>query len=607
MVELQEVAGKVAQFPTKPGVYLMKDAAGEVIYVGKAVNLRHRVRSYFQMSAGHAPKVLRLVANVADVEFIVTSTELEALILEATLIKKHKPRYNVRLKDEKRYPFIRVSWQEDYPRLSIVRKVAEDGGCYFGPYTSTWAMRETLDMLRRIFPYRTCDDEIDGKKQRACLYYHIGRCPGPCIGAVDKESYRQSIARLCLFLEGKSTQIIKDLRKRMEQAAAELRFEEAATLRDKVAAMEAVLERQKMVSSSLRDHDIIAFARENSSALVQVFFVREGYLIGRDYFILEGTSEEADSDIITSFLQQFYSEATHIPEEIVVSHHPDEGHIIESWLRERRGRRVAIRVPRSGEKKELLQLAGENAIETLATLRAEWEADEGRAVTALEELRSALGLPLAPARIECYDISNIQGSQAVGSMVVFIKGVARKSDYRRFRIRTVNGANDFAMMAEVIKRRFSGQGRERDDSFTSKPDLLIVDGGQGQLNAALQAMQEASVTDVPAIGLAKEHEDIYLPGREQPLQLARGSQGLFLLQRIRDEAHRFAVQYHRHLRGKVATRSLLDDVPGIGPKRRKALLHRFGSIEGIKQASLDDLALVPGMTRKAAETLKQHL
>ena len=607
MVELQEVADKVAQFPTKPGVYLMKDAAGEVIYVGKAVNLRHRVRSYFQMSAGHAPKVLRLVANVADVEFIVTSSELEALILEATLIKKHKPRYNVRLKDEKRYPFIRVSWQEDYPRLSIVRKVAEDGGCYFGPYTSTWAMRETLDMLRRIFPYRTCDDEIDGTKQRACLYYHIGRCPGPCIGAVDKEGYRQSIARLCLFLEGKSTQIIKDLRKRMEQAAAELRFEEAATLRDKVAAMEAVLERQKMVSSSLRDHDIIAFARENSSALVQVFFVREGYLIGRDYFVLEGTSEEADSDIITSFLQQFYSEATHIPEEIVVSHHPDEGHIIESWLRERRGRRVAIRVPRSGEKKELLQLAGENAIETLATLRAEWEADEGRAVTALEELRSALSLPLAPARIECYDISNIQGSQAVGSMVVFIKGVARKSDYRRFRIRTVNGANDFAMMAEVIKRRFSGQGRERDDSFTSKPDLLIVDGGRGQLNAALQAMQEASVTDVPAIGLAKEHEDIYIPGREQPLQLARGSQGLFLLQRIRDEAHRFAVQYHRHLRGKVATRSLLDDVPGIGPKRRKALLHRFGSIEGIKQASLDELALVPGMTKKAAETLKQHL
>jgi excinuclease ABC subunit C len=485
--------------------------------------------------------------------------------------------------------------------------VADDGARYFGPFTSSWAVRETLDVLRHIFPYRTCSDEIDGRKQRACLYYHIGRCPGPCIGAADRDTYREAISRLCLFLEGKSTQILRDLRGRMEKAAADMRFEEAGNLRDKIVAMQTVIERQKMVSPTLQDHDVIAFARENGSALVQVFFVREGYLIGRDYFVLEGTSGEEDSEIVGSFLEQFYADATHIPQEIIVSHHPNEGQIIESWLKQRRGRRVAIRVPKRGEKKELLQLAAENAAETLTSLRAEWENDEGRAIGVLEELREALGLPAAPARIECYDISNIQGALAVGSMVVFVKGVARKSEYRRFRIKTVEGANDFAMMAEVIKRRFRGSGRERDESFASLPDLLIVDGGRGQLNAALEAMCELGVAGIAAIGLAKEHEEAYLPDREQPIRLARGSQALFLLQRIRDEAHRFALQYHRNLRAKAATHSLLEDVPGIGPKRRRALLQRFGSVSAIKQASLDDIALVPGISRKVAETLKQAL
>ncbi|MHB0874929.1 MAG: excinuclease ABC subunit UvrC [Anaerolineae bacterium] len=607
MAETSEIQNRIAQFPTKPGVYIMLDALGHVIYVGKAINLRNRVRSYFQSPAGLTPKTNRLVAAIADIDFIITESELEALILEATLIKKHKPHYNVRLKDEKRYPFIRVSWQEDFPRLTIVRRVAEDGARYFGPYTSSWAMRETLDLLRRIFPYRTCGDEIDGRKQRACLYYHIGRCTGPCIGAANKQEYRQSIDRLCLFLEGKSTRIIREMRQRMNDASENLRFEEAATLRDKVNAMEAVVERQRMVSPTLNDHDVIAFARANGSACVQIFFIREGCLIGREYFVLEGTSEEADADILTSFIEQFYSESTHVPEEVIVEHHPQEAEIIEAWLRERRGHKVAIKVPISGEKKKLLGLASENATETLTALRAEWEADEGRAITALEDLRGALDLKEAPARIECYDISNIQGTHSVGSMVVFVKGVARKSDYRRFRIRTVTGADDFASMREVLRRRFAHAGGNKDDSFASIPNLVVIDGGKGQLNAALEAMHETGFDAVPVIGLAKEYEEIYRPGHDEPIRLARSSQGLFLLQRIRDEAHRFAIEYHRSLRGKAATRSALDDVPGIGPKRRQRLLQHFGSVAAIKQASVDELVAVPGVSKTAAESLKRYL
>ncbi|MGI6209781.1 MAG: excinuclease ABC subunit UvrC [Anaerolineae bacterium] len=609
MADISELAARAAQFPCQPGVYIMRDAEGRVIYVGKAVNLRNRVRSYFHPSNAGDRKIQRLHESLADLEFIVTSSELEALILECTLIKRYQPRYNVRLKDEKRYPFIRVGWEEDFPRVTVVRKIADDGARYFGPYTSSWAMNETLDLLRRLFPFRTCKDEdMNGGRKRACLYYHIGRCPGPCVGACTKEEYREIMERLCLFLEGKSTQVLRDLKAKMEEASANLQFERAAALRDQLQAVERVVEKQKVVSSSLKDHDVVAFARANGSACVQVFFLREGYLIGREYFVLEGTSEEEDEQILSSFLEQFYNDAAHVPSEVIVPQVPDSMLVIESYLREKRGQRVSVRVPKRGEKRELLQMAQENATATLASLRAEWEADEGRAVQALEELRQALGLSEAPARIECYDISNIQGNHAVGSMVVFVKGVARKSDYRRFRIRTVMGANDFAMMAEVLKRRFGRRGEGgQDESFGTRPDLIVVDGGKGQLNAALQALEEVGVTDVPVIGLAKEHEDIYLPGRPDPIQLARGSQGLFLLQRIRDEAHRFAVSYHRNLRGKAATRSVLEDVPGIGPKRRRALLKHFGSLDAVRQASVDELAAAPGMTRKIAEALRQSL
>lgn len=606
MVDIHELGAKAAQFPCQPGVYIMKDAMGRVIYVGKANSLRTRVRSYFQAANAYTPKVLRLLDSIADLDFIVTSSELEALILECTLIKRHQPRYNVRLKDEKRYPFIRVGLNEDFPTVTTVRRIAQDGARYFGPYTSSWAMHETLDLLRRLFPYRTCDD-LD-KRSRACLYYHIRRCPGPCINACTGEEYREIVDQLCLFLEGKGAQVLRDLRTKMAAAAETLHFERAAALRDQIQAVERVVERQKVVSASLTDHDVIAFSRANGSACVQVFFLREGFLIGREYFVLEGTSEEQDSEILSSFLEQFYSEAAHVPSEVIVPQVPDSAMVIQSWLRERRGHKVTVKVPQRGEKRDLLRLAQENADATLASLRAEWEADEGRAVRALEELREALGLPEAPARIECYDISNIQGNHAVGSMVVFVKGVARKSDYRRFRIRTVQGANDFAMMAEVLRRRFrAGTKGERDESFGTRPDLIVLDGGKGQLSAVIEALQEVGAEDTPVIGLAKEHEDIYLPGRSDPLQLARGSQGLFLLQRIRDEAHRFALRYHQKLRGRAATRSVLEDVPGIGPKRRRALLRHFGNLDAVRNASVEELASAPGMTRKAALAVKESL
>lgn len=608
MVDISELSAKAAQFPCQPGVYIMKDADGRVIYVGKANSLRTRVRSYFQPANAHTPKVLRLRESIADLEFIVTSSELEALILECTLIKRHQPRYNVRLKDEKRYPFIRVGLNEEFPTVTTVRRIAQDGARYFGPYTSTWAMHETLDLLRRLFPYRTCKEDIDGRRSRACLYYHIRRCLGPCIDACTHEEYNDTIHQLCLFLEGKGAQVLRDLRAKMEVAAETLQFERAASLRDQIQAVERVVERQKMVSASLTDHDVIAFARSNGSACVQVFFLREGFLIGREYFVLEGTSEEQDEEILDSFLEQFYSEAAHVPAEVIVPQVPGSVAVIQTWLRERRGRKVTVKVPQRGEKRDLLRLAQDNATATLASLRAEWEADEGRAINALEELRQGLGLPEVPARIECYDISNIQGNHAVGSMVVFVKGVPRKSDYRRFRIRTVQGANDFAMMAEVLRRRFRAKATaERDESFGTRPDLIVLDGGKGQLNAVLEVLQDVGVIDTAAIGLAKENEDVYLPGRTDPLQLARGSQGLFLLQRIRDEAHRFALRYHQQLRGRAATRSELEEVPGIGPKRRRALLKHFGNMDAVRKASVEELASAPGMTRKAAEAVRDSL
>ena len=618
MIKAESLKQTLQTLPQKPGVYLMKDKIGHVIYVGKAINLSNRVRSYFHASAGHTPKIQRLVANIEQIDFIITESELEALILEANLIKKHRPRYNVRLKDDKRYPYIRVRWAEDYPRIDIARQMHNDGSRYFGPYTASWAVAKTLDLLRTIFPYRTCDRVITGNDKRACLYYHIKRCSGPCIGAVSRDEYRAIIEQICLFLEGNTKTIVAGLQARMNAAAERLDFEEAGQHRDQLQAIERVVEHQKVVSRQMKDQDVIAFARSNGEACVEVFFIRYGKLVGREYFILEGTADEDAQNIMSSFLTQFYSEAAYIPPEILLPEEVEETLIIESWLRSKRGKKVALLVPRRGQNRELVQMATDNAVETLNHLKAQWLVEGARSVEALTELQEALDLPAPPSRIECYDISNLQGTAATGSMVVFVKGVPRKSDYRRFKIRSVEGANDFAMLQEVMKRRLSrlqheaeqerGKAKNKEpSSWTLQPDLMIIDGGKGQLSSVLETMHEMGITDIPVVGLAKAREEIFTPGRSDPILLPETSQGRFLVQRIRDEAHRFAVEYHRRLRSKAATASQLEEIPDIGPRRRQALLKRYGSVEAIAEASVADLAEVPGMNLATAQRLKEYL
>ncbi len=610
--------------PTKPGVYLHKNAQDKVIYVGKAINLKNRVRSYFHKSAQHSSKTRRLVEEIADIEFIVAASELEALLLENTLIKKYQPRYNVRLKDDKRYPYIKVHWQEPYPKVTTTRRLQNDGARYYGPYTAAWAAYQTLDLVRKMFPYLTCNRVITGHDPRACLYYHIGRCAAPCIGAVNQQQYRDIIAALCDFLGGNIGPVVDDLRRQMDAAAINLDFEKAAQLRDQIKAIDLIVEKQKVISATTEDEDVVAFARADDDACVQVFFIRGGKLVGRDYFVLEGAGDEAGGEIMASFLKQFYDQAASIPPRILLPENIDEMMIIRDWLKSKRGADVTIKVPHRGKHKELLQMATDNATETLNHLRAQWSADETKQTEAITELQQALNLPAAPVRIECYDISTLQGTNTVGSMVVFAKGTPHKSDYRRFKIKSVSGQNDFASMQEMLRRRFtrmqaggytdstkiqsSKAKSQNQDSWTLLPNLIIIDGGKGQLNAALEVLDEFELRDaIPIVGLAKREEELFLPNQSEPVVLPRKSPALFLVQRVRDEAHRFGVSYHRNLRGKSAVRSSLDDIEGVGPKRRRALLAKFGSLEAIRNASIEELAAVPGMNRRAAEELKTQL
>ena len=542
---------------------------------------------------------------------------MEALILECNLIKKYRPRYNVRLKDDKRYPYIKISLQEDFPRIYTVRRMQDDGAQYFGPYTSSQAVRHTMEFLRKLFPYLTCKREITGSDRRPCLYYHIGRCAGPCIGAISQEEYRALVQQIVLFLEGKQERIIKELQQQMQEAAQSLDFERAAAVRDQVQALQQVIEKQKIVFAARHDEDVIAFAREDGQACVQTFFIRGGKLIGREYFVLTGTQDEGAKEIMTSFVKQFYDKAASVPSTILLQHNIHEAMVIESWLSQKRGTKVVLRVPRSGRGRELIKMVAENATETLAQLQVEWAANEAKQVAALGELQERLELDEAPTRIECYDISNIQGRSATGSMVVFAKGVPRKSEYRRFRIKTVRGADDYAMLQEVLRRRFKRAGEQNRRTADANsgdqpgwgvlPDLVIVDGGKGQLNAALLAMADQDVEHIQAIGLAKKQEEVFLPGRSKPVLLPRGSEGLYLLQRIRDEAHRFAISYHRQLRKREGLTSTLDEIPGIGAKRRQALLRHFGSLEAVREASVDQLAGVKGMNREVAQRVKEFL
>lgn len=607
--------------PKKPGVYLHKNKDGTIIYIGKAKNLRNRVRSYFRKKVDSV-KTERLRQNITDIEIITVGSELEALLLENTLIKKHKPRYNIALKDDKRYPYIKVNWQADFPKVTVTRNMRRDGARYFGPYTSAWAVHETLDLLRRVFPYLTCDRIITGNDPRACLYFDIKLCNGPCIGAVNKEEYRAMISGLMDFLSGKSDDVQKTLKEKMMASAENLEFEAAARYRDQLKAIDTIVAKQKVFSNSNTDQDVVAIAREDGDACVQIFFIRYGKLIGREYFLLENTEGEKDADVIQNFVTQFYDSAAHIPREVILQSEIDELKIVQQWLRQKRGTKVTVEIPNRGKKKELVEMAVNNAADTLSTLRQQWASDRSKHTEAMNELKEKLGLPRQPARIECYDIAHTQGTNTVGSMVVFVQGAPKKGDYRKFNLQTV-GNDDYGAMKEVLSRRFqryrdSMNGELHDKNQIGKikketawsllPDLLLIDGGKGQLRMAREVLEQFDLVDeVPVASLAKREEEIFVPNKPVSVLLPRRSQGLFLVQRARDEAHRFANSSHRKRRSRAGVASILDSIKGVGPKRRKLLLSQFGSLDEIRKATVEELATVPGIPMDVAESIKAGL
>lgn len=616
----EHLEATVKNLPALPGCYLFYDQRGEVIYVGKAVNLRNRVRSYFNPNTWAAsPKTARLVKEIARIEVVVRGNELEALIQEAELIKKHRPRYNIRLKDDKRYPYLKVTWQDDFPTVVVTRRIERDGARYYGPYSSAKAVYATRDALRKMFPFLSCDRVITGHDTRACLYYDIKLCSGPCIGAINRAEYRANIQRLCDFLEGKSDQVIADVRARMEAAARALQFERAAEYRDQLRALEHVVEKQRVISSAGSDQDVIAFARDEGETCVQVLFIRGGKLLGQEYFVLDGAEGEDDQAVLDAFLKRFYDEAAYVPPAVLLPAQVEEAHIIERWLRQKRGAAVQIRPPQGEADISLIELARQNAQEQLAILKAQWREDTLRQEAVLRELQEALDLPRPPTRIECYDVSNTQGTAVVGSMVVFVHGVPKKSDYRRFNIREIAGPNDFESLRQMLRRRFQrwrdaqtrsdkrpAPGRRQDLSWTILPDLVLIDGGKGQLSVAVEVLREFDLAHiVPVAALAKQKEEIFLPDREASILLPRDAQAFYLVQRIRDEAHRFGLAGHRRQREKIGLASQLDALPGVGPARRRKLLAAFGSLEGIRAADVEALSKV--VPRKVAEMIKDGL
>jgi excinuclease ABC subunit C len=635
---------RLKHVPQAPGVYLWKDNQGRLLYVGKSKSLRDRMRSYFGAPRGLNARMRRLVTQIADFEIIITQSELEALLLEMNMIKQHRPRYNILLKDDKTYPYIKVTLQDDWPRVIHTRKVEDDGARYFGPYASAGSVYRTLDLLNRLFAFRPAFECKAAKFNRhrrmgrPCLYYDMKRCLGPCVpGLVSRQEYRQAIDAVCRFLEGKSDQIGREIKQEMERAAEELNFERAAYLRDRLKAIEKVSEKQQVLRTVDTDQDVIAFAREDGSAVAQVLFIRGGKLINAEPFALQGAEDASDAELMASFITQFYDKAPNIPPNLLLADHVEEPIIIERWLSQKSGRHVELKVPRRGDKRQLIELATQNARQKLEEMRLQWLNSEQRAVAGLSELRDLLDLAELPMRIECYDISNTQGAQSVASMVVFERGEAKTSAYRRFKIKNVAGANDVASIREVIERRFQraaaelGDRENQEESENSEtadaanesesrvpfaapakwadlPDLLLIDGGRGQLNAAHAVLQNLGFEHIPVAGVAKgvdrDRFDLVLPDREDLIVLARDSRALQLVRRIDEEAHRFAINYHRKLRSKEGFRSPLEDIPGIGPRRKKALLKSFGSLDAIRNASVEELAAVPGMNRKAAEELK---
>jgi excinuclease ABC subunit C len=660
----EKIQSVLNSLPHKPGIYIMRDAGGTILYVGKAISLYNRVRSYFQESTDLSPKNRSMVAKIDDIEYVVVKNEVEALVLESNYIKQYRPKYNVLMRDDKSYPYIKVSLAEDFPRVYRVRSFHRDGNRYFGPYTNSGAVDATLDLLNKLFAFRTCRYDASawaapaegepppGWKQkllpRPCTQYYIHRCIAPCVAYATREEYLAVIQQVILFLEGKHDEVLKTLQEQMDQAAENLKFEEAARIRDRIKAVEQILEKQRIIHTEGQDdQDVIALARGDDETCAMLFFFRSGKLIGREFFILQGTRESSPGEIMTSFLQQFYESSPHIPPEVIVEAEPDDRAVIQSWLREKRKGAVAITAPKRGEKVRLIEMVKQNAREVLEQQRIKWLTDSQKTQMALEEIQDALNLAAPPHRIECYDISNTQGTNSVGAMVVFEAGRPKVSEYRRFKIKSVEGPNDFASHQEVLRRRFRGVHASDGSSVAASsgsnaevveeidvssfndaadpetsheastdrlhlahdwamPDLIIIDGGKGQLSAAMEVLQDMQI-DVPTVGLAKENEEIFIPGSPDPILLPRSSQGLYMVQRIRDEAHRFGITYHRKLRSQRTFKSVLDEIPGIGPKRKQALMKHFGSVRAMGVASIEELSALDGMTRDAAEKLKEYI
>jgi len=590
----EKIQQALAVLPDKPGVYLMHDAHGKVIYVGKAVVLKNRVRSYFRNLASHTPKVRAMVEKIAEFETIVTSSEVEALILECNLIKKYRPRYNIMLKDDKTYPFLKVTVNEDFPRIYVTRRQQRDGAKYYGPYADVGAMHDTVKLLRTMFPLRTCRKM---NPDRPCLNYHIKRCLAPCAGYVSREEYGNMIKSVCMVLDGRTTELERDLKRRMQEAADNYAFEEAARLRDQLQAVTRLNEQQKAVTGSGGDMDVIGFAKDTTGICLQIFFVRKGKLIGRDNFFLPDGGE-TEEEVMSAFVKQYYNEATFIPKEIVVPYLPgkEEKQLIEIWLADKAGRKAELILPQRGVKRELLSLANDNAKKLLEERLRKGSLSLKDDLAAAEELQLALALPNPLERMDCFDISHTQGSETVASMVVFRNGSISKKDYRKYKIVSAEGKpDDFKSMQEVVYRRYK--------DYEDLPSLVVIDGGKGQLSSALEVIRGLGLHDLPVVGLAKREEEIFIPGQSESILLDRDSASLHLIQRIRDEAHRFAITFHRKLRGKRNLVSVLDHVEGIGPKRRQELWKKFKTLDAMKEASVEELAAVEGMNYPAAQTL----
>lgn len=593
---------ELKKLPARPGVYLMHDAKDEIIYVGKAVSLKNRVRQYFQSSRNKGVKIEQMVTHIARFEYIVTDSELEALVLECNLIKEHRPKYNTMLKDDKSYPFIRMTVEEDFPRILFSRRMKKDKSRYFGPYTSAGAVKDAIELIRRIYRLRACSRKLpqDIGKERPCLYYHIHQCDAPCQGTVSKESYQQGVKGALEFLGGRYQEVIEELQEKMQQASEELRFEDAMEYRDLIQSIQRIGERQKITGHNGEDNDVIAMAMDEEDAIVQVFFIRGGRLIGRDHFYLRVARGDTRSQVMTSFLKQFYAGTPFIPHELILQEEVEDSEIITSWLSSRRGQKVHIRVPKKGVKEKMVEMAAQNASLILSQDREKIKREEGRTIGAVKEVAGWLGLD-GIVRMEAYDISNISGFQSVGSMVVYERGKPKKSDYRKFKIQSVQGPNDYASMEEVLTRRFTHDSGKEFDSFSRYPDLIMMDGGKGQVNVALDVLEKLSL-DIPVCGMVKDdkHQTRGLYYNNEEIPIDTSSEGFRLITRIQDEAHRFAIEYHRSLRSKGQVHSVLDDIPGIGPARRKALMKQYKSLEGIRQASKEELRQVASMNEKSA-------